>query len=180
MYYFLTGTPGVGKTTAIVKIINLLKEQNIKVGGFITKELRSGFIRIGFEVEDVMSGNKGILAISTESGEPRIGKYHVRIKEFEDISIRAIENAMLNADVIVCDEIGPMELLSNKFVKLIEQVLETDKNVIGTVHWKANHPLIKKIRNIGKIIEITYYNRNEIPNIIVKEVINNMRGVKNE
>ncbi|MEM3832855.1 MAG: NTPase [Thermoprotei archaeon] len=180
MYYFLTGAPGIGKTTVIVKIVNLLKEQRVRVGGIITREMRRGPVRIGFEVEDIMNGNKGILAISTENEEPRIGKYHVRVEEFEDISIGAIENAMMNADVIVCDEIGPMELLSDKFVKLIEHVLETDKNVIGTVHWKARHPLVNKIRNVGKVIEVTYYNRNEIPNIIVKDIINAVRGVNDE
>lgn len=180
MNYFLTGAPGIGKTTAMIKIINLLKEQNIKVGGIITKELRSGSIRVGFEVEDVMSGSKGILAVSNENGEPRIGKYHVRIKEFEDISIRAIENALRNADVIVCDEIGPMELLSNRFVELVEQILKSNKIVIGTVHWKVKHPLINKIYNVGKVIEITYHNRNEIPNTIVKEVIKNIRDEEDE
>jgi len=168
--------PGVGKTTAVIKIIEILKQQNIRVGGIITKELRAGSVRIGFEVEDVMSKRKGLLAVSNEDGEPRIGRYHVRINEFEEISIAALEKALENAEVIVCDEIGPMELLSNKFVKLINTILESDKHIIGTVHWKVKHPLIYKIYNIGKVIEITYKNRNELPEIIGNELIRVIKG----
>jgi len=176
MRYFLTGKPGIGKTTAIIKIIEILEQQNIRVGGMVTKELREGSIRIGFEVEDIIDKRKGLLAVSNEDGEPRIGRYHVRINEFEEIGVTALEKALDNAEVIVCDEIGPMELLSSKFIKLINTILESDKHIIGTVHWRAKHPLVHKIYNIGKVIEITYSNRNTLPEIIGSEIIKAIKG----
>ncbi len=168
--------PGIGKTTVIIKIMEKLKSQNIRVGGIVTRELRSGSVRMGFEVEDIMDMRKGLLAVSNEEGEPRIGRYHVRVKEFEEIGVAALEKALNNAEIIICDEIGPMELLSNKFVKVVNEILETNKHFIGTVHWKAKHPLILKIHTLGNIIEVTYNNRNNLPDIITNEFVEIVRG----
>jgi nucleoside-triphosphatase THEP1 len=69
----LTGRPGVGKTTALIKILHMLQADGHVVGGFYTREVRSGGVRRGFEVYDIMSGKKGMLA-STELAEGAVGR----------------------------------------------------------------------------------------------------------
>jgi len=49
--------PGVGKTTAVKRIIELLKDR-YKLGGFYTEEVREDGRRVGFKVRDIMTGEE--------------------------------------------------------------------------------------------------------------------------
>ena len=51
----LTGTPGVGKTVVLTKVVNILKEKGYSVGGMISREVREGRVRVGFEMLDLTS-----------------------------------------------------------------------------------------------------------------------------
>jgi nucleoside-triphosphatase len=57
---FLTGNPGVGKTTLIRAVVQRLK--GITCAGFYTEETRQGGQRTGFRVV-TLDEQKGILAI---------------------------------------------------------------------------------------------------------------------
>jgi nucleoside-triphosphatase len=41
----ITGPPGSGKTTAIVKVAEILASRGVAVGGFYTREVREGGVR---------------------------------------------------------------------------------------------------------------------------------------
>ena len=58
----LTGAPGVGKTTVLTKTVDALKAKGINVGGMISREVREGGVRVGFEILDLSSGKRGWLA----------------------------------------------------------------------------------------------------------------------
>jgi nucleoside-triphosphatase len=58
----LTGDPGVGKTTALLRVVQGLKARDVKVGGVVSKEIRSNNMRIGFEFIDLASNNVAALA----------------------------------------------------------------------------------------------------------------------
>jgi len=44
----LTGAPGVGKTSAVMRVARELKERGVKVGGIVSRELKTNNTRIGF------------------------------------------------------------------------------------------------------------------------------------
>ncbi|HEY6282826.1 MAG TPA: nucleoside-triphosphatase, partial [Nitrososphaerales archaeon] len=60
--WLVTGTPGVGKSTLVSKVIMRLKSAGVIVGGCTTYELRSKGSRVGFEVLDLTTGRRGELA----------------------------------------------------------------------------------------------------------------------
>nr|KAF6279957.1 nucleoside-triphosphatase, cancer-related [Myotis myotis] len=60
-HVFLTGPPGVGKTTLIQKASEVLKSSGVPVDGFYTQEVRQGGRRIGFDVV-TLSGLRGPLS----------------------------------------------------------------------------------------------------------------------
>jgi nucleoside-triphosphatase len=118
---FLTGEPGCGKTSAILRTTELLLSQGKKVGGVISGEIRQGGIRLGFRIEDMMTHESGILAHANQTEGPRIGKYRVNLSDIERIGASAIDRATRVADVVVVDEIGPMELYSKPFVIAVDE-----------------------------------------------------------
>lgn len=132
-----------------------------------TSEIREGD-RIGFQVTDLMTGATGTLAHIRGSG-PMVGKYHVNLADLDNIGAKAIERA-LDAELIVIDEIGPMELKSWRFVKAVEMALDSGKPMLVTLHQRSIHPLAERIRSEFEVIEMTKENRDSIANRIVEEI----------
>jgi len=167
----LTGSPGVGKTTVLLKVAEALKARGICVGGMISREVRSCGARVGFEILDLYSDRRGWLAHVNQKAGPQIGKYHVNLKDLESIGATAVLNAVGNCDVIVVDEIGPMELFSEKFKEAVWKSVESGKLLIGVVHWKAKDRLIEEVKNREdtKVVTVTQENRNTLPKQIIVE-----------
>lgn len=151
---FITGQPGVGKTTCIKRVVQDLASRGVKVGGMITGEIREGPNRTGFQVENLLTGEVGVLASIGHHG-PRVGKYGVNILDLDRIGTAGIEEASTEAQLIVIDEIGPMELCSEKFVSAVELALLPSKPILGTIHFRARHPLIQFMESRPTIRRIT-------------------------
>src|SRR5665647_549633 len=115
----LTGAPGVGKTTVLTKTVDGLKMKGVRVGGMITREVRENNVRVGFEILDLTNNKHGWLAHINGQGSPQVGKYHVNLNDLENIGAAAIAQAIEKCEVIAIDEIGPMELFSQKFKQAV-------------------------------------------------------------
>ena len=161
----LTGKPGTGKTTVIKKV---MAELDVKIGGFYTEEIREKGKRVGFKVRS-SDGEEGLLAHKDTKSPYRVGKYGVLINSFEIIGVKAIENAVKNAELIIIDELGRMELFSKKFQAAVLEALDSSKPILGVIQQKRN-PFLDKIRSRKdiKILTVTEKNRNELPSIINK------------
>ena len=163
----LTAQPRTGKSTAIIKIVNMLGRDNC--GGFYTEEIRENGERVGFRL-CTLSGKTGLLSHINIESNYKISRYGIDIKTFEELCINELKEAISNDRVkyIVIDEIGPMELFSNKFKDLLIQLLDCNKPIIGTIFMNSYEWLddFKKKENVN-IIEITLENRNELPLQIV-------------
>jgi nucleoside-triphosphatase len=168
---FITGSPGTGKTSALLKTIEVLKARGYSVGGMVSREVRTCGARIGFEISDLGSGRRGWLAHVNQKHGPRIGKYRVNLEDLDNIGAEAIATAVENADVVAIDEIGPMELHSERFTEAVVKAVESRKLVVGTVHWKARDRLIQEIsaREDAEIYKVTYENRGNLHEMIVEK-----------
>lgn len=159
----VTGSPGVGKSTLVAKVV---KDSDLKVGGVLARERRYKDRRTGFELLDLSTGALGVLADETGSG-PQLGKYRVHPEDLDGIGARAVE-AALKCDLIVVDEIGPMELSSRKFVSAVEMAIASSKPMLVVLHEWSNHRLAKKIRSTFKVITVTLENRNPLADEIAR------------
>lgn len=171
MKIFLTGRPGVGKSTVFMKIVEMLKERNIKVGGFVTPEIRENGKRMGFLVKDLGSGEERIFVSTNFKQGKRFGRYLVDVQAFEEIAIKAMEFGMKECEIIAIDEIGKMEFLSKIFREKIYEILESEKTMVAVVH--RNYA--ERFKKFGEVIIVTVQNRNELPKIIVNKILQILR-----
>jgi nucleoside-triphosphatase len=166
----LTGAPGVGKTTAVIRVARALKERGVKVGGIVSRELRINNMRVGFEFIDLTTNDRNVLASITGNG-PKVGKYFVNVAGCRFAAER-VTNAVRNSDVIICDEIGPMELKSREFIDSVKNLLEVDKKVIVVVHQKLQHLLTDEFRNKSSLlINLDLENREKVNEILLDKLI---------
>jgi nucleoside-triphosphatase len=128
----LEGRPGIGKTTVARRLVNLLQEAGVPVGGFTTAELRTGGRREGFLVE-AASGGQARLAHVDLPGPPRVGRYGVDLGAFERVALPALRKPRTGG-VVVIDELGKMEFASAAFRAAVLELLERDVAVVATVH----------------------------------------------
>jgi len=170
---FLTGHPGVGKTTVLLRAVEELKKQGYIPGGMISREKREKGKRVGFQIVNVKNGATGWLAHVSQPSGPRVGKYRVNLRDLEEVGAGSIAEALENADFIVIDEIGPMELHSPSFMEAVFKALESGKPVIGTIHWKARGRLIQAVRENAEaeIIEVNERNRERLHEVVVEKAL---------
>jgi nucleoside-triphosphatase len=170
---FLTGNPGIGKTTVLMNAVESLKTNGYSVGGMVSREVRSCGTRVGFEILDLGTGKRGWLAHVNQKLGPQVGRYRVNLEDLNGIGVEAILVAVEKFDAVVIDEIGPMELFSEKFREAVKRAVESEKLLIGVVHWKAKDRLIEEVkaREDAEVIAVTYENRNKLHEIIAEKAV---------
>ncbi|MGB7291900.1 MAG: nucleoside-triphosphatase [Thermodesulfobacteriota bacterium] len=163
----VTGFPGIGKTTLIMALSSELKRY--RPVGFYTEELREGGVRKGFELVS-LNGEKMILSHQDILTGYRVGKYKVDVAGFEEFlgKVRFFDPAI---GLIIIDEIGKMECLSNKFKEIMWQIVDSEKIVVATIALKAGGFIgdLKKREDV-KLFEMTKDNRESLLLEILDEV----------
>ena len=128
--YLLTGEPGIGKTTALKKILEAIGRD--RCGGFYTEEARIDGVRTGFRVV-TLAGLTGEIAAVTSMSSLRVGKYGVDLESLEAVGVGSIYEALRTKECVVIDEIGPMQLFSAAFKQAVLDVLASPRVLLGTV-----------------------------------------------
>ncbi|XP_056326929.1 cancer-related nucleoside-triphosphatase [Danio aesculapii] len=178
-HVFLTGVPGVGKTTLVKKVCDALS--GLSVSGFYTEEVREHGRRVGFDVVTV-SGDRGRLSrvssgSATGGREYRVGQYVVDLQSFESLALPLFRNMQEGSgkQLFVMDEVGKMELFSQPFIRAVRQILEKSCcSVLGTIPVPKGKPLalVEELRSRAdvKIFMVTKENRDVIFDDIVSAV----------
>jgi len=176
----VTGRPGIGKSTVIMKTIDLLRRRGLVVGGMVTKEARQGEVRSGFRVIDLLTGQEGWLALVGANKGVRFGRYMVCLEDLEHLGVRAITNALAerSVSVVIVDEIGPMELTSEHFREAVRACQNSTKMMFATIHYSSKDPLLSQLRQTpgAEIVVVTLENRDSLPRTLSQVLINDIRG----
>jgi len=138
--FLITGLPGCGKSSLIARLI-----ESKNVGGVLTPEFRKNSRREGFKIIDIASGKEGVLAAIGIKG-PKVSRYGVNIKDLEEIGAAAIEHAVKSSPVIIIDELGKMEMYSERFKAAVESALNSNKPVVATISLKSKDEFIERIK----------------------------------
>jgi nucleoside-triphosphatase len=163
----LEGRPGSGKTTLARRIVAGLRERDIPVTGFTTEEIREAGRRVGFAIETV-EGERGTLAHVDFVGPPRVGKYGVDLDELERLAIPQLQPS---DDLVVIDELGKMELASERFRAAVDELFASPTDVVATVHT-FRHPFTDALKARADVerLQVTAANRDDLARVIVRKV----------
>ena len=176
-HLLLTGRPGVGKTSVLLRAMDILKAEGYEIGGMVSREVRERGTRVGFEIVDLGTGRKGWLAHVKQPTGPQVGKYRVNLDDLNTVGASSILKAVKNADIIIVDEIGPMELFSFNFKEAVMNVLDSGRMMMGTIHYRTRDPLIStiKAREDVQILEVTRENRKSLHTVLVGRALQFMK-----
>jgi len=105
----LSGPGSSGKTTCCTQIVTRARETGQSVGGFVCPAVYKGGEKVGIDQVDIRTGERRRLGMRAgEVGERTIGCWLL------DRSVLAWGNEIIlglkNEDLVVMDELGPLEL----------------------------------------------------------------------
>ena len=179
--HFLTDFSRLGRTTIIFKIIERLKIEGIKVGGMITLEEKENQKLKGFQILDIVTGDKVRIAILEQNEKENIDpvvtigtkQYKILKKNIDKVCVNSLKKAFLDADIIICDGIGQIEMVSEEFRIIVKELLQSKKPVIGTIQ---SHKLIHNISDKEVFIyKVTRENVTYLPLHITSEILREIK-----
>ena len=135
---FLTGPIGSGKSTSIA---TALGEILPKAGGFLTVRQKDDDGRAVAYWLKRPDGSNGQIILDY-SAKP----YTMHLEVFENLGAQLLREAK-QADWVILDEIGGFEVLSDAFMDVLMQLLESDIPCIGVMKGAA--PASNMIRKLG-------------------------------
>jgi len=161
----LTGLPGCGKTTAIMKVVEKLPTG--RAAGFYTQEIREAGKRKGFRWRR-LDGAEGILAHVDFKSRYKVGRYGVDVAGFERFVVPVLDLDQSDVELFVIDEIGKMECFSEKFITAVRRLLASDKAGLATVAGKGGGFIeqVKKYPGVS-LFNLTRENRRQTQEQII-------------
>lgn len=145
--FMVTGPPGSGKTTVVESTVSALRDEGFDVGGIYCPEIREEGVRQGFEIVDIVTGETKILAHVDQPEGPSVSKYRVNIQNVDEMSRNSIGKALENRDLVIIDEIAPMETYSEDFKRIVIRALDSSKPVLAVIHQKSESGFIGRVKN---------------------------------
>jgi len=161
----LTGAPGVGKTTVMIRLAQRLTGR--VVAGFYTDEIRKGGRREGFRAT-TFSGDSTVLAHVSVQSKQRVGRYGVDVPAFEELVMPELSRP---CDMLLIDEIGKMECFSTRFVNAVRRLLDASQPVIATIAIRGGGFIAEvKARSDVEIWQVTKTDRDALPERLARSL----------
>ena len=150
-----------GKTTLIKRVVNKLGRP---AGGFYTEEIREGGTRVGFKLVTLDAREVVFAHVNFKTPE-RVGKYGLNLSALETVGAEALRGALRARQVVVLDEIGPMELRSAIFRDVVNEALDSPEalGILATITARSLPftDAIKKRPDVT-LVEVRLDNRDQL------------------
>jgi len=137
----LTGAVGEGKTTALAKLVRFWKASGKDVRGILAYRVFENVQLVGYDLEIIGENERIILARKNGTGLEKIGPFI-----FSDDALargRRVLKASAMAEMVVVDEIGPLELSGGGWSEEVKRLLRESHVVMILV---VREGLIDEIR----------------------------------
>jgi molybdopterin-guanine dinucleotide biosynthesis protein A len=133
----IVGEPGSGKTSWCRRYINSCRKSGTSVGGILSPATEKQGQRIGSNALDLLTGEKVPFARLSARGSVRggeeVGDFTISGRGIS-FACTAIERAVASrCDLVVIDEVGPLELSGKGLMPAVESALASPINVLIVV-----------------------------------------------
>ena len=157
---WLTGAPGVGKTTVIARVAETFVDG--RLGGFYTEEFREHGVRQGFRLESFRGGSV-VMAHVRFTSRLRVGRYGVDVPAIDKLATAALAPDP-RLKLYLVDEVGKMECMSTRFIDALRALLHRPTTVVGTIARSGGGAIAEFKQWPGSTLwEVTHENRDGLP-----------------
>jgi len=158
--FIVTGKIDGGKTSFIKKLVDVLKEKNIKVGGIYSQKIIENNERTGYDVVDIKTNKSEIFLRANGNGNlEKIGIFSIFPQglKFGLESLKPANN--IENEIVIVDEVGKLELSGKGWASELEDFLILQNNhILMVIHedlvektiekWNLKNSLIIKIPEV--------------------------------
>lgn len=131
----VTGQPGCGKTTLCQQVVAGARACGLQVGGVLAPEIRHTEARVGYQVVDVSTGRMHSFACLRDQGPAGgvpVGRYVIDPAGLA-FARAALTEARAECQLIIIDEVGPLELAGGGLMPEAQAVLRGPASVLVVV-----------------------------------------------
>ena len=87
------------------------------------------------------------------------------------VGIAAIYDAIQTKDLVVIDEVAPMEFHSPAFVPAVEAALASDKALLISTHANSDHPIAHRVRQELQLFRVRLNSRDRLVGDVVDALL---------
>ncbi len=127
----VTGPIGSGKTQSVLALAQTLLEKGVRLGGVLSPRIVDAGETVGYLVRDLQSG-KELLLCSQDPPGIRFRRYFFR-PEALAFANEVLTKAAKEMEVVVVDEVGPLELCGGGFAPGLRACLSSSAFLVLTV-----------------------------------------------
>jgi molybdopterin-guanine dinucleotide biosynthesis protein A len=144
----VAGEPGSGKTSWCREYIGGLRESGSSVGGILCPAIEKQGQRVGSNALDLLTGQEVPFARISRYGYFKAGEKvgdHTISRDGISFACGAIERAIESrCDLVVIDEVGPLELGGKGLMRAVELALASSVNVLIVVRSSLKEALLRR------------------------------------
>lgn len=171
MIILLTGESGAGKTTLCARLATTLRARGVDVAGVLTWPRFADGEKIGMDVADARTGTRIPLAERAARGT---GTADLRWK-FDDTALAHgahILRAATPCDLLIVDELGPLELIHGQGWTIALEILQTPKygNALVVVRPHLIADFCARVNASVHVVTLTIENREQIFEQLVQQL----------
>lgn len=164
--FVLTGPVQGGKTTLVSEKIILLREKGVKVMGFLCPGSFSEGKRSAFSLVDLETGRQVPMGDSIEQkGWVKFRRFFFNPEAFSQGELWIKNCLQRDPDLLVIDEVGPMELEGNGWSKSLDNLAQ---NSSVTQLWIVRQQILSEVTEKWKIPEDQIFTVETIENLTDK------------
>lgn len=141
----LTGGTGSGKTTRAGEVVDVLRRRGFEVGGILATGLLAAVHRSGFDLVDLRTGQTTAWCRERQMdahAEQRWGRFEFTTEGLQ-LGRAALAVGGPPADVMVLDEVGPLELAGGGWADCLDLLVE---NFGGPILLVARLAVVDAVR----------------------------------
>jgi nucleoside-triphosphatase THEP1 len=143
--FIITGLTGEGKTRFIEKLTESLKGQGVRAGGIMAPKITEDETSTGYDIADIATGKRvPFLRHINRQLKHGFERFTVFDEGYQTGLAALDPDRNISSNIVVVDEIGPMELSGQGWDKRMTELIHTYKGHLIVVVRKS---LVEEVKN---------------------------------